>query len=101
MILVQARRCKLSLFCKARKLAKVQCWLSLFIENGAIIGDRVTIKNGVQVFEAIELEDDVFIGPNVTFTNDAYPEVAVGLTEEDKAYPKTLVSAVLLLAAAQ
>ena len=62
-----------------------------FIENGAIIGDRVTIKNGVQVFEAIELEDDVFIGPNVTFTNDAYPRSRRGSHREDKAYPKTLV----------
>ncbi len=44
-----------------------------FIENDVVIGDRVTIKNGVQIWDGLRIEDDVFIGPNVTFTNDAYP----------------------------
>lgn len=44
-----------------------------FIENFVIIGDNVTVKNGVHLYDGIELEDDVFIGPNVTFTNDKYP----------------------------
>jgi acetyltransferase-like isoleucine patch superfamily enzyme/dTDP-4-dehydrorhamnose 3,5-epimerase-like enzyme len=44
-----------------------------FIENDVIIGDRVTVKCGVQVWDGITIEDDVFIGPNVTFTNDPYP----------------------------
>lgn len=44
-----------------------------FIENDVIIGDRVTIKNGVQLWDGVRIEDDVFIGPNVTFTNDRYP----------------------------
>lgn len=44
-----------------------------FIENGAKIGNRCTIKCGVQIWDGIELEDDVFIGANVTFTNDKYP----------------------------
>lgn len=44
-----------------------------FIENGAVIGNRCTIKCGVQIWDGIELEDDVFIGANVTFTNDKYP----------------------------
>lgn len=44
-----------------------------FIENDVVIGDRVTIKNGVQLWDGIRIEDDVFIGPNVTFTNDRYP----------------------------
>lgn len=44
-----------------------------FIENDVIIGDRVTIKNGVQIWDGLRIEDDVFIGPNVTFTNDMFP----------------------------
>jgi acetyltransferase-like isoleucine patch superfamily enzyme len=44
-----------------------------FIEGGVIIGDRVTIKCGVQLWDGVRIEDDVFIGPNATFTNDAFP----------------------------
>lgn len=44
-----------------------------FIENGAVIGNRCTIKCGVQIWDGIELEDDVFVGANVTFTNDKFP----------------------------
>ncbi|MEW5781487.1 MAG: WxcM-like domain-containing protein [Pseudomonadota bacterium] len=45
----------------------------VFIENDVIVGDRVTIKCGVQLWDGITLEDDVFIGPNATFTNDLFP----------------------------
>lgn len=44
-----------------------------FIENDVIIGDRVTIKCGVQLWDGVRLEDDVFVGPNATFTNDKLP----------------------------
>lgn len=44
-----------------------------FVENDVVIGDRVTIKCGVQVWDGVRLEDDVFVGPNVTFTNDRFP----------------------------
>ena len=44
-----------------------------FIENDVIVGDRVTVKCGVQLWDGLRIEDDVFIGPNVTFTNDKYP----------------------------
>lgn len=47
---------------------------NVFIENKVIVGNRVTIKNGVQIWDGIEIHDDVFIGPNVTFTNDLYPK---------------------------
>jgi UDP-2-acetamido-3-amino-2,3-dideoxy-glucuronate N-acetyltransferase len=40
-----------------------------FVEGGARIGDRVTLKCGVYVWEGVTLEDDVFVGPNATFTN--------------------------------
>jgi acetyltransferase-like isoleucine patch superfamily enzyme len=45
----------------------------VFIENNVKIGNRVTIKCGVQLWDGITLDDDVFIGPNVTFTNDPFP----------------------------
>lgn len=44
-----------------------------FIENDVVIGDRVTVKCGVQLWDGITVEDDVFIGPNATFTNDPFP----------------------------
>jgi UDP-2-acetamido-3-amino-2,3-dideoxy-glucuronate N-acetyltransferase len=44
-----------------------------FIENDVIVGDRVTIKCGVQLWDGLRVEDDVFIGPNATFTNDRFP----------------------------
>lgn len=49
----------------------------VFIENDVIIGDRVTIKCGVQIWDGITIESDVFIGPNVTFTNDKFPRSKV------------------------
>jgi acetyltransferase-like isoleucine patch superfamily enzyme len=45
----------------------------VFIENDVCIGDRVTIKCGVQIWDGITLEDDVFVGPNATFSNDPFP----------------------------
>jgi len=44
-----------------------------FIENDVVVGDRVTIKCGVQLWDGITIEDDVFIGANATFTNDRMP----------------------------
>ena len=45
----------------------------VFIENKVTMGDRVTIKCGVQLWDGVILEDDVFVGPNATFTNDPFP----------------------------
>jgi acetyltransferase-like isoleucine patch superfamily enzyme len=45
----------------------------VFIENDVVVGDRVTVKNGVQLWDGLTIEDDVFIGPNATFTNDPFP----------------------------
>ena len=44
-----------------------------FIENDVKIGNRVTLKSGVFIWDGIDIEDDVFIGPNATFVNDKYP----------------------------
>ena len=43
------------------------------IENNVVIGDNVTIKCGVYLWDGMRIEDDVLIGANVTFTNDKYP----------------------------
>jgi acetyltransferase-like isoleucine patch superfamily enzyme/dTDP-4-dehydrorhamnose 3,5-epimerase-like enzyme len=45
----------------------------VFIEGTVQVGDRVTIKPGVQLWIGVTLEDDVFVGPNATFTNDRFP----------------------------
>ncbi len=59
----------------------------VFIENDVVIGDRVTIKCGVQIWDGIEIEDDVFIGPNATFTNDPAPRSKQYLAR----YPRTRI----------
>jgi len=59
----------------------------VFIEDAAVVGDRVTVKSGVQLWNGIELEDDVFVGPNATFTNDPFPRSRAWLPE----YPRTIV----------
>jgi len=45
-----------------------------FIENDVVIGNNVTIKCGVQIWDGMGIEDDVFIGPNVSFCNDRHPK---------------------------
>ncbi len=44
-----------------------------FVENDVIIGDNVSIKCGVYLWDGLRLEDNVFIGPSATFTNDLLP----------------------------
>tara|TARA_B110000037_G_C17082312_1_gene490482 strand:+ start:800 stop:1255 length:456 start_codon:yes stop_codon:yes gene_type:complete len=59
----------------------------VFIENEVVVGDRCTVKCGVQLWDGVLLEDDVFVGPNATFTNDRFPRSKVWPDE----FPKTLV----------
>ena len=44
-----------------------------FAEGGVVIGNNVTLKCGIYLWSGTTLEDDVFIGPNVVFTNDLRP----------------------------
>lgn len=44
-----------------------------FIENDVIVGDNVTVKCGVQLWDGVVLENNVFVGPNATFCNDKFP----------------------------
>jgi len=61
------------------------------IEHDVVIGDRVTLKSGVFLWAGSRIGNDVFIGPNATFTNDLfprskqYPAEFFGVTVEDGA----------------
>jgi UDP-2-acetamido-3-amino-2,3-dideoxy-glucuronate N-acetyltransferase len=48
-----------------------------FIEDGAHVGDRVTVKNAVSIWHGVTVEDEVFLGPNMVFTNDLRPRAAI------------------------
>lgn len=54
-----------------------------FIEGGASLGDRVTVKNGCLIWHGVHIGDDVFVGPNVVFTNDMRPRVRYQTTSEE------------------
>lgn len=45
----------------------------IFIDNGVVIGNRVKIQDHVMIPHGVTLEDGVFVGPAVTFTNDKFP----------------------------
>lgn len=45
----------------------------VLIENDVVLGDRVTVKSGVQLWDGLRVGDDVFIGPNASFANDSFP----------------------------
>jgi acetyltransferase-like isoleucine patch superfamily enzyme len=57
-----------------------------FVESDVVIGNNVTVKSGVYLWDGTRIEDNVFIGPNATFTNDRmprsklYPEAFQGVT---------------------
>ncbi len=58
-----------------------------FLENDVVVGDRVTVKCGVSLYDGVVLEDDVFVGPDVTFSNDPRPRSR----RLPESYPKTRV----------
>jgi UDP-2-acetamido-3-amino-2,3-dideoxy-glucuronate N-acetyltransferase len=61
---------------------------NVVVMNGVKIGNNVKIQNNVSVYEGVELEDDVFCGPSMVFTNVINPRSAVSRKNE---YQKTLV----------
>lgn len=67
--------------------ADVNLCAHCFVEDDVVVGDRVTVKSGVYLWNGVRLEDDVFIGPNVTFTNDKFPR--------SKVYPDEFLSTVV------
>jgi len=60
-----------------------------FVENDVVLGDFVTVKSGVFIWDGIKIGNHVFIGPSVTFVNNrtprsqVYPDKHVGVTVED------------------
>ena len=61
---------------------------NVVISPGVRIGDNVKIQNNVSVYTGVELEDDVFCGPSMVFTNVTNPRSHVSRKDE---YRKTLV----------
>jgi acetyltransferase-like isoleucine patch superfamily enzyme len=56
----------------------------VFVENDVVMGDRVTVKSGVQLWDGVQLEDDVFVGPNATFSNDNFPRSKIHQQEPSR-----------------
>lgn len=56
-----------------------ECTISkdVYIDSDVAIGDRVKIQNGVSVYRGVVLEDDTFVGPHASFTNDEMPRAFV------------------------
>ena len=55
----------------------------VFIEAGARVGNGVTLKNNVSVWDKVVIDDDVFVGPSAVFTNDLIPRAKVKKPTED------------------
>ncbi len=61
---------------------------NVVVLNGTRIGNRVKIQNNVSIYEGVEIEDDVFCGPSMVFTNVINPRSHVSRKDE---YRRTLV----------
>lgn len=61
---------------------------NVFIGNDVVIGDNVKVQNNVSVYDAVRIEDDVFCGPSMVFTNVYNPRSAI--TRKDQ-YRITLI----------
>jgi UDP-2-acetamido-3-amino-2,3-dideoxy-glucuronate N-acetyltransferase len=61
---------------------------NVVVMNGTRVGNNVKVQNNVSIYEGVELEDDVFCGPSMVFTNVLNPRAHVSRRNE---YRKTLV----------
>jgi UDP-2-acetamido-3-amino-2,3-dideoxy-glucuronate N-acetyltransferase len=61
---------------------------NVYVGNDVVIGDNVKVQNNVSVYDAVRLEDDVFCGPSMVFTNVYNPRSAIQRKAE---YRPTLV----------
>jgi UDP-2-acetamido-3-amino-2,3-dideoxy-glucuronate N-acetyltransferase len=61
---------------------------NVFVANRVTIGNNVKIQNNVSVYDAVTLEDDVFCGPSMVFTNVINPRSAVSRKHD---YRETVV----------
>jgi len=80
-------------FCHIQKGARIgeRCSLgqNVNVSNNVIIGNGVKIQNNVSVYEGVELEDFVFCGPSMVFTNDLTPRAKY--PKGSAGYIKTLI----------
>ena len=72
----------------ARIGARCSFGQGVYVGNDVNIGDNVKVQNNVSVYDAVTLEDDVFCGPSMVFTNVYNPRSAVTRKHE---YRRTLV----------
>lgn len=61
---------------------------NVFVGNDVVIGNNVKVQNNVSVYDAVVIEDDVFCGPSMVFTNVFNPRSAISRKNE---YRKTIV----------
>jgi UDP-2-acetamido-3-amino-2,3-dideoxy-glucuronate N-acetyltransferase len=61
---------------------------NVFIDNNTVIGNGVKIQNNVSVYNGVVIEDDVFLGPSMVFTNVINPRSFIERKEEFK---KTII----------
>jgi UDP-2-acetamido-3-amino-2,3-dideoxy-glucuronate N-acetyltransferase len=57
---------------------------NVYIDSNAVIGNGVKIQNNVSVFNGVIIEDDVFLGPSMVFTNVINPRSFIARKEEFK-----------------
>ena len=74
----------------ARIGRKVVLGQNVYVGGGAVIGNKCKIQNNVSLYDAVVLEDDVFVGPSAVFTNVVNPRALVERKDE---YRTTLVRA--------
>ena len=72
----------------ARIGARCSFGQNVFVGNDVTIGDNARVQNNVSIYDAVTLEDDVFRGPSMVFTNVYNPRAAVSRKAEDR---RTLV----------
>ncbi len=61
---------------------------NVYIDNNAVIGNRVKIQNNVSVYNGVVIEDDVFLGPSMVFTNVINPRSFI---ERKTEFQRTIV----------
>lgn len=61
---------------------------NVFIGKGAVLGNNIKVQNNVSIFDGVVLEDDVFCGPSMVFTNVFNPRSFISRKKE---FRKTLV----------
>jgi acetyltransferase-like isoleucine patch superfamily enzyme len=60
---------------------------NVYVDTGVCVGNNVKIQNNVNIYNGVTIEDDVFLGPSMTFTNDLFPRA----TNADWIITKTIV----------